>query len=272
MVNYIPTDLKEALDIRSSKNVIPYGGGTDIMIKPGATADYLFLHKIPQLRTIAQDDRYIRIGAACTFTETAENPLCPPILREAIEQIAAPAIRNLGTIGGNIGNGSPKADSALVFFAADAKLRLMSAVSERVIPIKDFYLGRNRLDIKPDELIVEILMPKIDSCRYYFRKVGAREILAIARVSFAGLFEEKDGRIANIAAAFGAVSDVIIRREDIDATLIGKTLDEAKNLKARYLSAYAAAINPIKGRVSEKYRKDVCMNLLRDFLDTMGIG
>jgi len=234
-------------------------------------ASYLFLHKIPEMRRITDDGEYIRIGASCTFTETAESPLCPAILREAIIRIAAPAIRNLGTIGGNIGNGSPKADSALIFYVTGAKLRLMSERGERVLPIKDFYTGRKKVALGSDELIVEVLTPKPAPDRYYYRKVGAREALSISRISFAGSIDERDGRITNCAVAIGAVSDVIIRREDIDGMLIGKTIAEAKALKADYLSAYDEAIMPIRGRVSEKYRKDVCMNLLKDFLDSMGI-
>ena len=266
-MSYLPVSLDEALRVRASADVVPYVGGTDLMIEANPDANYLFLHKIPELRGITDDGLYIRIGASTTFTEAAESPLCPAILREAILQIAAPAIRNLGTIGGNIGNGSPKADSALVFFVTDSKLRLMSVRGERVIPIKEFYLGRNKLALEPDELIVEILMPRQGLDRYYYRKVGAREALAISRISFAGLMEERDGCIVNLAVAFGAVSDVIIRRDDIDAMLIGKTVENAKALLADYLDAYDKAIKPIRGRVSEKYRKAVCMNLLRDFLE-----
>ena len=266
-VKYTPDNLKEALQIRSEYDVVPHGGGTDLMIEAKPDAGYLFLHKVPEMKSITQDDRYIRIGASCTFTQTAKNPLCPTILREAIMQIGAPAIRNLGTIGGNIGNGSPKADSALIFFVTDAKLLIMSAGGERTIPIKDFYLGRKKLALRPDELIVEVLMPRNCPNRYYYRKVGAREALTISRISFAGVFDETDGRITALATAFGAVSDVIIRRDDIDAMLIGKTIDEAKKLKGSYLKAYGDAIMPIRGRVSEEYRKDVCMNLLKDFLE-----
>ena len=271
MVTYLPGSLKEALQIRSSRDVIPYGGGTDLMIEAKPEADYLFVHKIPEMRKITQDGMYVHIGASCTFTEVAKSTLCPPMLREAILEIGAPAIRNLGTIGGNIGNGSPKADSALIFFVMGAKLLLMSTGAERIIPIKEFYLGRKKLALRPDELIVEVLIPGNYTNRYYYRKVGAREALTISRISFAGVFDEKDGLITDIAVAFGAVSDVIIRRDDIDAMLIGKTIEEAKTLKADYLAAYDAAIVPIRGRVSEEYRKDVCMNLLRDFLENMGI-
>jgi len=269
--SYLPVSLDEALHFRATTDAVPYGGGTDLMIKAEPDAGYLFLHKVPEMHAITYDGEYYRIGASCTFTEVAECFFCPAILREAILQIAAPAIRNFGTIGGNIGNGSPKADSALIFFVTDSKLRLMSARGERILPIKDFYLGRNKLALEPDELIVEVIMPRPDQGLYYYRKVGAREALAISRVSFAGLMHARDGIIANFAVAFGAISDVIIRRDDIDAMLIGKTVDEARALKSDYLDAYATVITPIRGRVSEKYRKDVCMNLLGAFLEFAGI-
>ena len=103
MVSYLPTSLQKALYVRSNTGAIPYGGGTDLMVDAQSNTEYLFLHKVPQMRMITQDDQYIRIGAACTFTEAAQNPLCPAILRESILKIAAPAIRNMGTVGGNIG-------------------------------------------------------------------------------------------------------------------------------------------------------------------------
>lgn len=271
MVSFVPTDLKEALAIRASEDVVPYGGGTDLMIDANEDINYLFVHKIGEMKNVTEDDTYIRIGTACTFTEVAEHPLCPAILKEAIEQIAAPAIRNLGTIGGNIGNGSPKADTVLVHHVTDSKIRLMSQVSERIIPIKDFYKGKKVLDLGKDELIVEVLIPKANLVSYYYQKVGARKALAISRISFAGLMAIEEGVIRHCATAFGAVSDRIIRRDDIDELLIGKTVAEAKALKADYLKAFDEAIVPIRGRVSEAYRKDVCMNLLADFLETKGI-
>ena len=271
MVSYLPAGLQEALEIRASTGAIPYGGGTDLMVNSDADASYLFLHKVPEMRRITVDEQNIRIGAACTFTETAESPLCPDILKDAIAGVAAPAIRNLGTVGGNLGNGSAKADCALIFFVTGAELRLMSVRGERFLSAKAFYLGQKKLALAPDELIVEVLMPRAIPGRYYYRKVGAREALSIARVSFAGLMDIRDGVVANCATAFGAVSDVILRREDIDAMLTGRTVAEAKALKADYVRAYDAAIQPIRGRVSADYRRAVCLNLLRDFLDTMGI-
>ncbi|NSB15469.1 FAD binding domain-containing protein [Clostridium beijerinckii] len=268
---YKPTSLKEALDILAKESVTPYAGGTDLMIKPDENATYLFLDKVAEMKNIVEDKEYIRIGAACTYTDIIENKLIPAVLKEAVSQIAAPAIRNIGTVGGNICNGSPKADSALILFATDSKLRLANNREERVIPISDFYLGRKNTAIEKDELLVEILMNKNNLNNYYYKKVGERNALAISRVSFVGIINIVDDKVSNCRTAFGAVSDVVISRPDIDAMLIGKTVEKAKALKDKYLAAYEKEIVPIRGRVSAKYRKTVCMNLLRDFLESNGI-
>ena len=272
MVNsYIAESLQEALSIRAAKSVIPYGGGTDLMIEAPDDACYLFLGKIPEMRRITLDEEYIRIGAECTFTELIESSLVPDILKDAAAGVGGPAIRNLGTVGGNIGNGSAKADCALIFFASDARLRLMSADQERILPIKDFYRGRKQIDLRSNELIVEILMPRSDYRNYYYKKIGARNAQAISRVAFAAILSASDGRINHLATAFGSVSDVVIRRADIDAMMTGKTIEEASSVRNAYLAAFDEAIIPISGRISAEYRKAVCMNLLRDFLDKNGI-
>ena len=271
-INTAPKTLKEALQLRKETSLIPYCGGTDLMVS-GKCSEirYLFINNIKELKQITEDKNNIRFGAACTFTEIIENPLTPGILKEACRQIAAPAIRNAGTVGGNIANGSAKADSALIFMVTDSKLRLANADGERVLPIKDFYTGAGKTALAGDELIVEVLMPKLGIDNYYYKKVGARTALAISRTSFAGILDISDGVIKNNATAFGAVVDVIIRRSDIDEMLIGKSIEEAKKLKEKYLSAYDEAIQPRRGRVGIEYRKDVCMNLLRDFLESNGI-
>jgi CO/xanthine dehydrogenase FAD-binding subunit len=266
---HVPESLKEALKLRAELHLIPYAGGTDLMIEGGG--DYLFLHKVQELKGISDEGEFLRFGAGCTFTDILKSPLSPDILRDAVSLIGSPGIRNIGTIGGNIGNGSAKADSALIFFVTDSKLRLASADSERVVPIKEFYLGRKKLDLRDDELILEVLMPKKWLGRYRYKKVGARKALAISRIAFAGLWAATGGRIAHIALAFGAVSDVAIRREDIDAMLIGRTIEEARGMKESFIRAYDEAIVPIQGRVSSGYRKAVCMNLLGDFLSAMGL-
>ncbi len=268
---YQPASLRDALHIRSAGNVIPYGGGTDLMIKDNASSTFLYLDKVAEMKRIYEDEEYIRIGAACTFTEVLNSETVPEIMREAVSQIAAPAIRNLGTMGGNIGSASAKADSVLINFVVDAKLLLASESGSRLVNIEDFYLVHKKTDLRWDELIVEILIPKADLSNYYYMKVGPRNALAISRVSFAGVFAMDGEKIAKAACAFGAVADVVLRFKELEKMLIGKTLEEAKSVKADYIKMYDEAIIPVRGRVSAEYRKTVSMNLLKDFLEKNGI-
>ena len=264
---YAPQTLQEALEIKRREPITPYGGGTDLMVAHHWPDKYLFLHRIPELTKITRDETSLRIGACCTFTQVQAHPDTPEILKEAIARIAAPAIRNQGTVGGNIANGSAKADSALIFFALDAKLRIVRLGGERVIPIADFYKGGRELDLAPDELIAEILLPCAIPAHYTYHKVGARAALAISRLSFAGLWTVEAGKLTACATAFGAIEQVVVRKPEIDALLIGARTAELDEAKKRYLEAYSKALNPIDGRVSAAYRKTVCMNLLADFVE-----
>ena len=272
MVNgFVATSLTEALTAMATGSYTPYIGGTDLMVGQKQGGNYLFLHRVPQMKEIVEDEHYLRLGASCTFTEVLQHKKSHPLLKQSIRELAAPAIRNLGTIGGNIGNGSAKADTVLIFFVTDSLLRIASIRGERVVPIKKFYKGRKMLDLAPDELIVEVLMPKNLPDSWYYKKIGARKALAISRIAFAALMDIEGGIIKSCATGFGAVSAMVIRRPDFDAMLTGKTIEEAKEAKNAYLDAYRSILNPIEGRVSAEYRKTVCMNLLADFLDQNGI-
>ncbi len=272
MVNgYKAASLQEALEIRAAHDVVPYAGGTDLMVENRPDVEYLFINDVPELRNITVDSDYIRIGAAVTFTEALQSPDVPQLMKEAVSRIAAPAIRNAGTFGGNLGNGSAKADSVLIEFVSDAKLRLVSLRGDRIVDVDKFYLGRKKLDLADDELIAEVLLPKTGMDQYYYEKVGGRNALAISRISFAGLFGTEDGKITNIAAAFGAVADTVLRYKDIEEMLIGKTVEEARAMKEDYLKAYSERMVLTRGRVSAEYRKSVCINLLSAFLEKFGI-
>jgi len=270
---YLPETLGDALTMYfDSPELVPYSGGSDIMVNSACESqDFLFLNRLSELRQICIDNEFIRFGATCTFAEVIKHDLTPSILKTACAQIAAPAIRNVGTLGGNIANGSAKADTALIFMVTNSLLLLQTHEAKRILPLKDFYLGGSKTAIKQSELIVEILIPKQNLDKYYYEKVGARKALSISRVSFAGILDIEDEVIRNCATAFGAVSDVIIRPTEVDEMLIGKSLKEAKDLKETYIAALDKVIVPRRGRVSIEFRKDVCMNLVRDFLDSNGI-
>ena len=271
MVNgYSPKSLQEALLIRSKEAVIPYAGGTDLMVQNKKGAVYLFLNKIDELRQITDDGEYIRIGAAVTFTEGLKSDLIPQIMKEAVSRIAAPAIRNAGTFGGNLGNASDKADSVLIEVAMGAKVRLLSVGRERIMPVEEFFIKRGNTALADDEIIAEILLPK-DKCSapFYYKKVGGRNALAISRVALAGVYEIKDGVIASFSAAAIAGGGVFQRYPEIEAAFIGKTVGEIKANKSEYLKAYSEKLTFARGRVSAEYRKTVIMNLIGDYIDTL---
>ena len=144
-------------------------------------------------------------------------------------------------------------------------------VGDYTMDVDRFCLGKKRTDLREDELIAEILLPKTGSERYCYEKVGGRKALAISRVSFAGVFAEEDGRIKKLSAAFGAVADTVLRFKDLEMMLIGKTAEEAKMQKSLFLNMYTERLDLTEGRVSAEYRRTVCLNLLSAFLEKFGI-
>ena len=271
MVNgYNPSTLKEALEIRARERVLPYAGGTDIMVQNPKGVPFLFLNRIGELKEIRDDGAYIRIGAGVTFTQALLSDLIPPLMKEAASRVAAPAIRNAGTFGGNIGNGSDKADSVIAEFALDAQIRLVSVKGERLLPVEDFCLKRRVTALKNDELIAEILLPK-DKCAlpYYYQKVGGRNALAISRVAVAGTYLVKGGVIKDISAAVIGAGETCRRCLDVEATLIGKSVDEVRANADAYVKLYEERLTFNRGRVSAEYRRTVILNLIRDYLSSL---
>lgn len=263
-----------ALEFRRQIKCTPYAGGTDLMVQNPANPVFLFLRNVTELSQIKIDDEYIRIGAGVTFTQALESPYVPKFIKEALSLIAAPAIRNQGTFGGNLGNGSAKADSVLTEYAAGAKLRLISIgdnerIKDRYIDISAFYKGKKSLDLKDNELIAEVLFSRRlfeGSFKYYYKKVGGRNSLAISRVSFGSIYNIKDGKVDFFSAAFGAVSDTVLRYEELEKLVVGKSLSELKDSIDSIVNLYSDKLVLTRGRVSAEYRKTVCLNLLRDCL------
>lgn len=271
MVNgYNPATLKEALEIRAREKVLPYAGGTDIMVKHPEGISYLFLKGIEELRNIRDDGEYIRIGAAVTFTEALSSELVPALMKEAVSRIAAPAIRNAGTFGGNLGNGSDKADSVLAAFALDAQVRLVSLRGERVLPVEDFCVRRGVTALKSDELIAELLLPKSKCAHpYYYQKIGGRNALAISRVAFGGTYDVRGGVVKDITAAVIGGGDTCRRCMDVEGVLIGKRVDDVKANADEYARLFTERLTFTRGRVSAEYRRTVVTNLFKDFLSTL---
>lgn len=265
--SYSPTSLAEALQIRASQNVVPIAGGTDLMIGNVNNTACLFIGKLPELKAITEDDEYVYIGACVTFAEALRSPLTPPLTKEAISKIASPAIRNVGTFGGNICNGAGKADSVVSDFVYSAKVRLESVNGVRIMDASDFSLGRKKVALKDNELMTAIMFPKSKiAYDYYFEKVSTRNALAISNVSFGAIWQIEEGIVKDIAIAIGAAGDTVLRCVDIEEKMKGKTIKEVEEERLALIKMYNERMYFPLDRTSQNYRVQVCSNLIGHIL------
>ncbi|MCK5761743.1 MAG: FAD binding domain-containing protein, partial [Candidatus Izimaplasma sp.] len=195
------------------------------------------------------------------------HELTPALLVEAIEIMASPAIRNMATIGGNIGNASPAGDSLPVFYVLNALVVLKSVESVREVPIEELITGPGRKAMQKNEMIVEIKVPINGFTATSFNKVGGRKADAISKISFAGVTKIKNNLVQDFRVAFGAVGPTVVRKTNLEANIIGLTVEDLKLNIQEILNEYSEYIRPIDDQRSNKeYRKTVAVNLLKSFI------
>lgn len=269
-----PRTLLEALILKQMEpGLVPYAGGTDLMVQKKPNARYLFINKVKELIEIHETDHEIKIGAACAYSDLLASDLVPEILKRAIAKVASKALRNLGTMGGNICNASPAGDTLPALYALGASVKLASLDETgnyvfRVLPIEKFITGVRKLDLKENELLEQIILSKEKFQIEYYEKVGARQSEAIAKISFVGLANMQKGKVKDIRIAFGSVGTTVIRNKEFESLLLEQLMDE--DLIDQVIENYAAVIHPINDqRSTAVYRKHACIVLLRDFLETL---
>lgn len=277
MVSYFyPDDLKEALKIRSEQPVIPLAGGTDLMVRyenwsslpPSFPGNIMGISHLKELKKIRQENDWLSIGSGVTLDCIIASPEVPELLRRGIEEIAAPAVRNLATLAGNIANSSPAADSLPPLFVMEASLCLISVRGERIIPVQDFITGPGRNDLQSDELIKSILIPmafirKEKTGQAFYRKVGTRKANALSKLSYCGWALTEDSILKDIRIAAGAVGPVVVRLPEEEDKLKGCRLRELSAKWAVVRGDYEKKITPIDDqRSTANYRKRTAMKLL----------
>ena len=278
-MTYTPKTLAEALEIRGSQKVIPFAGGTDLMVRrrswSGLTPRFeypvLFIGGLKELKEIRKENGRMVIGAAVSLTELIENSDAPEILKQAAGVMASPAIRNLGTLGGNIGNSSPAADTLPPLTVLDAVLVLESSGGRREVPISQFITGPGKNDLQENELLCAISFPlsKYNGC--YYKKVGTRKADALSKVSFAGLARTADGMIEEVKIAIGAVAPRVVRSLQAEALLKGKPVSEITALWPEIKPFYQEFIRPIDDqRSTAVYRNEVAFRLIEHFITQLG--
>ena len=271
-----PGSLSEALDILGRDNGAwkPFAGGTDLMVLLEAGKlphrNYVNIWNLPELRGIEVTDDQVTLGALTTYTEVQDNEILSrefPMLCQAASETGGLAIQNRGTLGGNIANASPAADSPPALLAYDAELELISKAGSRRVPYHEFHLGYKQMNIRPDELLRAIRLPRSTRARAnYYRKVGTRKAQAISKVCFAATASLDGNRIEEVRIALGSVAPIPIRCKQTEQALRGKEIDAGVMAAAR--AALMSDISPIDDiRSTKDYRLTVSLNLLADFLN-----
>jgi CO/xanthine dehydrogenase FAD-binding subunit len=261
---------------------VPIAGGTDLMVLYAAgklpARKLVSIWNLPELRGIEVLPSEIKIGAGCTYTELREHKVIAqefPLLTTAARWTGGIANQNRGTLGGNIVNASPAADSLPALLAYEAELLLVSGRGERRVPYVGFHTGYKKMKLASDELIRAICVRRGFS-RYfhYSRKVGARNAQAISKVCVAALGRLRGGvggggdAIDDVRIALGSVAPVPLRLTEVERIVSGKSVD--RELVQLAKKAAAAAIQPIDDiRSTSRYRAAVAGNLIAEFLEQL---
>jgi len=255
---------------------LPIAGGTDVMVQYAAgtlsARKLVSLWNLPELRRIEVSSNEIRIGAACTYTHLQQNDVLRsefPLLTSAARWTGGIANQNRGTLGGNIVNASPAADSLPALLVYDAELILVSARGERRVSYVNFHTGYKKTLLAPDELIRTVcLSRRFVEYLSYSRKVGARNAQAISKVCIAALGRVHQGVVDDIRIAVGSVAPVSLRLSQTERVLKGKRIDPSLVLRER--QSAIEEIRPIDDiRSTAAYRAAVTGNLVAEFLEKL---
>ncbi|HSC77209.1 MAG TPA: xanthine dehydrogenase family protein subunit M, partial [Candidatus Acidoferrales bacterium] len=270
-----PASLAEALALlaREPGTWKPFAGGTDLMVLLEAGKlphkKFFSVWHLRELKGIEVTREGVVLGALTTYTEVLSHPVLSgefPLLCQAARETGGVATQNRGTLGGNIANASPAADSSPALMVYDAELELISARGSRRVPYHGFHSGYKKMDLRPDELIRNIRLPRAERPRVqYYRKVGTRRAQAISKVVFAGVAEVDSGVIRDVRIALGSVAPTVLRCIQTEAALRGKAI--GVETLARAQAALAAEISPIDDlRSTQRYRRQISLRLLGEFL------
>ncbi len=273
-----PRDLSCALDRMAHEPGTwkPFAGGTDLMVLLEAGKlphrRFLSIWKLPELRGIEVTPEHVTLGALTTYTELCRHEILVrefPLLCRAAAETGSVATQNRGTLGGNIANASPAADSPPALLVYDAEIELVSASAARWVPCHGFWSGYKQTGLRPGELIRRIRLARgKNGWKQYYRKVGTRRAQAISKVCFAAAARLDAGRIADVRIALGSVAPTVLRAVETENALRGEKPVPAILLAAQ--DVLAREIAPIDDmRSTARYRRRIAQNLLAEFCGTL---
>jgi putative cofactor-binding repeat protein len=264
---------------------LPIAGGTDVMVQYAAgklaSRKLISIWNLPELHSLEVLSDEVRIGAGCTYTNLREHEIVAsefPLLARAARWTGGIANQSRGTLGGNIVNASPAADSLPALLAYEAELILVSVRGERRVPYVGFHTGYKKMNLASDELIRAICLRRAFSgYLHYTRKVGARNSQAISKVCIAAVGRLRGGMtgsgiggsvIEDVRIALGSVAPVPLRLTEVERAVAGKPVDPELVKAAK--AATMAAIKPIDDiRSTARYRSAVTGNLVAEFFNQL---
>ncbi len=279
----MPETLPEALEmlVEAAPDVAPLAGGTNLIVdlrggdpklskslhRPGVLVD---VASLDELRPIRRENGHVVVGGGVTIAELLEAPLIAeyaPPLKQAAAVFANPLVRNRATVGGNLADGSPAADTAPPLLVLGAEVELASREGTRHVGLDEFFVHVRQTVRRPDELLTAIRWPAPASGSVgAFRKLALRKADAISVVSAAVMVEPgEDGRCEQVRIALGAVAPTPIRAGEAEEALRGEALTPETIAQAARLAA--ESIRPIDDiRGSADYRRRVVEVLVRRLL------
>jgi len=244
-------------------------GGTDLLVKirGGLASPELLIDVsgVPTLQGIRGIDSAIEIGAAVPQSEILASPIVRdalPLLATALRTLGSIQIRNRGTLGGNLVNASPAADSAIPLLLYDAELDLVSREGRRTVTVDSFFLGPGRASLRPGEFVrtVRIPIPEAEY-RTFYHKVGKRRALTIAIASLGALIRVDKGLMTEARFAAGSVSPTPVRLRAAEDRLQDASLTEDLIEEVRRLAM--GGVSPISDvRATAEYRTQVIGDLV----------
>lgn len=273
--NYVPETLDEALLLRKAEGAVPLAGGTDIMVQgkrgiglsPEIGKPVMVISGLKELKGITMlPDGSVEIGALTTAAEIAESLIVPWHVRMAASGMGAVALRNIATIGGNIGNASPKGDLPQPLILLDAEVVLISFDGERRVLLDAFIQGSKKTDLHDDEIIKSVVIPPHDFTYSYYRKIGMRKANAISKLSLSAAAVVKDGLVVDFRASSGAAGPKVIRSREAESMIIRRPVEDIPEIVPDFLEAWDHAISP---HAMPKYRRNSTARMLTRFLEAI---
>lgn len=270
-----PGSLGAVLELLASEpgKWTPIAGGTELMVAFSAgrlnAPKLVNLWGIPDLRVIEERAESIAIGAATTFLEMRKNAAIGrdlPLLAKAASWIGSVANQSRATLGGNLVNGSPAADSSPALLAYDAEIEMISVRGSRRVAYSEFHTGYKRNVLAADELLYAIHIPRrFSRHKQYLRKVGTRRAMAIAKVALGATALLDAGVIREIRLGAASLAPYPVRLTRTESALLGQSLTRETAAAAR--RALLAEVKPVDDiRSTAAYRRHVAANLLDQFL------